>query len=140
MFAVGIGCEHEAVHAELALALLIRRRLTLSALVVSSMLAPPTSVLEGEAGTGVTFPSWFTCGAIRLAALVVPGGLVPLESSVLAVCAAAESDSAVCPELPGCARVSCSMFCSPAGSLCDYTNVRIPGFHASEEHVLMLLG
>lgn len=57
---------------------------------MSSMLAPPTSVLEGEAGTGVTFPSWFTCGGIRLAALVVPGGLVPLESPVLAVCDAAD--------------------------------------------------
>lgn len=66
------------------------------------MLASPTSVLEGEAWTGVTFPSWFTCGSIRLAAL---GGLVPLKNSVLAVCAVAESHPAGCPELTGCARV-----------------------------------
>lgn len=90
MFAVDICCEQEIVQSELALALLIRKRLTLPALVMSNMLAPPTSVLEGEAGTGVTFPSWFTCGGITLAALVVPGGLVPLESPVLAVCSAAD--------------------------------------------------
>lgn len=86
---------------------------------VSSMLAPPSSLLEGEAGTGVTFPSWFTCGSIRLAAPVGPVGLVPLESPVLAAYAVAESHPAVCPELTGCARVSCSVFCSPAGHLCD---------------------
>lgn len=85
MFAVNICYEHDIVHAELALGHLIRT-LTLPVLVVCSMLSSPTSVLKGEAWTGVTFPSWFTQGSIRLAALVLPGGLVPLESPVLAVC------------------------------------------------------
>lgn len=80
------------------------------------MLASSTSVLEGEAWIEVTFSYWFTCGSIRLAALVLPGGLVPLESPVLAVCAVAESHPAGCPELTACARVSCSMFCSRAGN------------------------
>lgn len=39
------------------------------------MLSSPTSVFKGEAWTGVTFPSWFTCGSMRLAALVLPGGV-----------------------------------------------------------------